>query len=71
MGESSALIVFAGAPLTLDFLRLDFVEVVLTNFHDFRVTTKKIDVDWHHRMFLWIDHNIIDPVFTEQARGVR
>src|SRR5258706_3587996 len=62
---------FFAAALAPDFLRVNFVEVVLTYFQDFRITTKKIRVHLHHRMFLWIDYNIIDPVFTQQGRGFR
>src|SRR6185503_6096509 len=52
-------------------LRFDFVEVVLTYFRNFRIATKERRVHLHHRMFLWIDYNIVDTVFREQVRGVR
>jgi len=56
-------------PLRARLLTADFVEVVLTYFHDSGVPTKKVRVHRHDRMFLRIDYNIVDPVFAEQARG--
>src|SRR5438876_2132763 len=66
----ASLVFFAGASFARDFLRLDFVEVVLTYSYNFRVTTEEVRVYCQHRMFLRIDYNIVDPVFAEQAFGV-